>query len=374
MRIAYLTNIPGPYRAAMIEAWATRLARDGITLSVSYTDEGDQGRGWAAPPAAGISETRLPTILRIPGYGRLNRGLLDLVRRNDVVMIGGFEQASYLAAAVAARLAGRRVILLFDGFGPKRMTTDPILVHLVKKFTAKLCNAYFANGSVGRSFLVDHLGVDPGRVFNQYLCTPTGDLERERASATSRMERRRALGLPTERPIAVVCGYLIERKQPETIVDAVAGLAAERRPLLLFVGRGPLQDAVAERARRLGVDAVFAGFRQGRELAAHYLASDFLILSSRDDPWGLVVNEAMAAGLPVVCSDACGARLDLVEDGVTGFGFRAGDAGDLGRAIGDLLGSDMVAMGDAARHRIAEWTPERSAESLAACVRSLGPV
>jgi len=371
LRIAYLTNIPGPYRAAMIEAWAKRLARDGVTLGVYYTDEDDQGRGWDTPPAAGVTETRLPTVLRIPGYGRLNRGLFALARDNDVVMIGGFEQASYLAAAVLARLFGHRVILLFDGFGPKRMTTDPLHVRLLKKATAKLCAAFFANGSVGRIFLVDHLGVDPHRVFNQYLCTPTVDVEQERATAESREERRRRLGLPTDRPIALVCGYLIERKQPDVVVDAFAGLPPERRPLLLFVGRGPLRDAVAEQARRLSVEVEFAGFRRGRDLAAYYLSADFLVLSSRDDPWGLVVNEAMAAGLPVVCSDACGAHIDLVEDGVTGFGFRAGDPEDLRRAVAALLTTDMAAVGAAARRRIADWTPERSAESLAACVGSL---
>src|SRR6218665_998317 len=96
MKIAYLTNIPSPYRITMMEAWATELGKNRISLTTYYTDEGDQGRGWAVRPTQGIGEIRLKTILSVPNYGRLNAGLFRMVRDNDVVVIGGFEQASYL--------------------------------------------------------------------------------------------------------------------------------------------------------------------------------------------------------------------------------------------------------------------------------------
>jgi len=96
------------------------------------------------------------------------------------------------------------------------------------------------------------------------------------------------------------------------------------------------------------------------------------VLASRDDAWGLVVNGARAAGLPVSCSDACGANLDLVEEDVTGFDFSSGSADDLAFAIEKLLASNLARMGRAARARIACWTPEHSAKSLMACIESLG--
>lgn len=371
MKIAYLTNIPSPYRIAMMEAWARELARNGAELATYYTDEGDQGRGWDVRPTVGVREVRLKTLFSVRGYGRFNLGLFRMVRENDVVMIGGFEQASYLASALLARLMRRKVVLLFDGFSPKRMESDPLHARIIKKLTARLCHGFFANGSVGRAFLVNRLGVDHRKVFNQYLSVPTGDIEAEMAAGRSRKELRLELGLPRDRVILASCGYLIERKRPDLIIDALALIHPARRPVALFIGRGPLETELVEQAKKRGVDIRFAGFRQGRDLAKHYLASDALVLASRDDPWGLVVNEAMAAGLPIVCSDACGANLDLVEEDVTGFDFSSGSADDLAFAIEKLVSSDLPAMGRAARARIAGWTPEHSAKSLMACIESL---
>lgn len=366
MKIAYLTNIPSPYRTVMMEAWAARLGRElSMELAVYFTDEGDQGRGWSTAAARGVREERLPTIVRVPGYGRLNRGLWRMVRDNDVVMIGGFEQASYLAAACLAWLMRRKVILLFDGFSPKRIGRDPAPVTLVKRLTGNFAHACFANGRVGREVMLRMAGARDEMIFNQYLSVSTCHIDRERQPDKDRL--RAELGLPAGRPVAAFCGYLIARKRPDLILEAVAGL--DERPVVLFIGRGPRQEALERQASALGVEAVFSGFREGSDLARHYLASDFLILPSDDDPWGLVVNEAMAAGLPVIASDACGATPDLVIDGITGFSFAAGDAADLRRAISAMLSADRPAMGEAVRACIAEWTPEHSARSLAACVR-----
>ncbi len=372
MKIAYLTNIPSPYRIAMMEAWARELQRNGAELATYYTDEGDQGRGWEVRPTAGVREVRLKTLFSVPGYGRFNLGLFRMVRDSDVVMIGGFEQASYLVSALLALLMRRKVVLLFDGFSPARMKSDPFHTRIVKKLTTWLCHGFFANGEVGRAFLVDRLGVDRRKVFNQYLSVPTGDIEAEMAVGRSDKELRLELGLPQDRFVLASCGYLIERKRPDLIIDALALIHPARRPVALFIGRGPLEEQLAEQARKRRVEVRFAGFRKGRDLAKHYLASDALVLASRDDPWGLVVNEAMAAGLPVVCSDACGARLDLVEDEKTGFGFPSGSADDLAYAIEKLIASDLPSMGRAARARVGGWTPEHSAKSLMACIESLG--
>lgn len=371
MKVAYLTNIPSPYRIAMMEAWAREFGRDGTQLSTYYTDEGDQGRGWSVRPTDGVHEIRLKTLFSVKGYGRFNRGLFRMVRENDVVMIGGFEQASYLASALLARLMRRKVVLLFDGFSPKRMKSDPLHARILKKITAWLCHGFFANGRIGRAFLVDQLGVDARKVFNQFLSVPTGDIETELALGRSRKELRLELGLPQDRLILASCGYLIERKRLDLIIDALALIHPARRPVAMFIGRGPLEGELAAQAKKRGVDVRFAGFQQGRDLAKHYLASDALVLASRDDPWGLVVNEAMAAGLPVICSDACGANLDLVEEDVTGFDFSSGSADDLAFAIDKLIAADLKVMGRAARARIAGWTPEHSAKSLMACIESL---
>jgi glycosyltransferase involved in cell wall biosynthesis len=93
-----------------------------------------------------------------------------------------------------------------------------------------------------------------------------------------------------------------------------------------------------------------------------------LVLPSNDDPWGLVVNEAMAAHLPVVVSDACGCAEDLVIPNRNGFIFRSGDAEHLAECLSQVLAANLEEMGRLSRTIIDQWTPAHSGRSLAACI------
>lgn len=118
-KLAYLTNIPSPYRREMVSAWAENNPQ--LEISVFYTDPDDQGRGWIVDNIGRlVEEKRLPVLMTIKGYGKLNRRLWQMVSQHDIIVIGGFEQASYLVAAAWAKLMGKTVILLFDGFSPAR--------------------------------------------------------------------------------------------------------------------------------------------------------------------------------------------------------------------------------------------------------------
>ncbi|WP_440980288.1 glycosyltransferase family 4 protein (plasmid) [Sphingomonas pseudosanguinis] len=367
-RLAYLTNIPTPYRREMIAAWAA--GNPGVAISTFYTDQDDQGRGWATAPVGGsVSERRLAPGIDVPGYGKLNRGLRRMVADCDMLMIGGFEQAGYLAAALWARTMGKPVVLLFDGFSPARFATDPRSALLLKRLTARLSDGFFANGTAAARYLHRRLGVDPGKPLrDQRLSHVAAPITTARARWQGMLSGavRQALGLPVgDRPVLMSCGYLIERKRIDLTIDAAAALPVDRRPDLLIMGTGPLQDELAARARAQGVTAHFPGFRQADALADYYFAADALVLSSNDDPWGLVVNEAMDAGLPVILSDACGAAEDLVHGGVNGHVFPSGDVAALTACIASLLDADPAVMGRASRDIIAGWTPERSAENLA---------
>ncbi len=374
LRLAYLTNIPTPYRREMIAAWAARNPH--LAIATYYTDQNDQGRGWTTAPVGGtVQEHRLAPGIDVPGYGKLNRGLRRMVAECDMLMIGGFEQAGYLAAALWARAMGKPVVLLFDGFSPARFATDPRSALLLKRLTARLSDGFFANGTAAARYLRDRLGGGRNKPLRDqrlsHVAVPIAAARRRWQGMPSGAVRQ-ALGLPAgERPVLMSCGYLIERKRIDLTIDAVATLPATRRPDLLVMGTGPLQDALAARARAQGVIAHFPGFRQGDALADHYFAADALVLSSNDDPWGLVVNEAMDAGLPVLVSDACGAAEDLVRDGVNGHVFPSGDTAALSGCIAALLDADPAAMGRASRDIIAGWTPERSAENLALLIADI---
>jgi len=121
--------------------------------------------------------------------------------------------------------------------------------------------------------------------------------------------------------------------------DAVARLRSKRDDVrILVAGSGELGHAVEDRAREARVPVYMLGFQNQSEMPAAYAAADVLVLPSTGrETWGLVANEALACGTPVVLSDAVGAAPDLAGDGVAGRVFPVGDIGALAGAIGEII-------------------------------------
>src|SRR5690606_41996231 len=154
---------------------------------------------------------------------------------------------------------------------------------------------------------------------------------------------RAELGLPPDRPVVLYASKLMARKRAGALLEAFPGLdgpAAQRRPLLLFVGEGEMRPALEARVAAAGAgEAVrFLGFRNQGELPAFYDLADLFVLPSDREPWGLVVNEAMNAGTAVVASDQVAAAHDLVIEGETGAVFPVGRVEALREALQRLLG------------------------------------
>jgi glycosyltransferase involved in cell wall biosynthesis len=112
---------------------------------------------------------------------------------------------------------------------------------------------------------------------------------------------------------------------------------------------------------------ILPGFRQYHELPALYGLAGAFVHASTTEQWGLVVNEAMAAGLPVIVSHCCGCTPDLVQNGVNGFTFDPCDVEELAglmQRVAGMTDRQRDAMGAAGRRIIADWGPERFADGL----------
>ncbi len=168
-------------------------------------------------------------------------------------------------------------------------------------------------------------------------------------------------------------GRLDETRRPFDLLEAMEIGRKDRRDLrLLMVGAGPLESAVRERAHERRLPVSFAGHLSPGDLARAYAAADALALASdAREAWGLVVNEAMASGIPAVVSDQVGCREDLVVDGETGFSFRTGDARGLAACLATLAADPIrsAAMGEAARDRVvADYSIDRAVEGTLAAL------
>jgi glycosyltransferase involved in cell wall biosynthesis len=214
------------------------------------------------------------------------------------------------------------------------------------------------------------LGLPASRIAVGYDAVDNAHFSHPSASAVD-LVRKQAPRVP----FFLASARFVEKKNLLRLVEAYRryrDLTEEAPWDLVLLGDGPLRQSILERCTRLDLgDCVhLPGFRQYAELPAWYSQAKCFVLPSTSEQWGLVVNEAMAAGLPVLVSAQCGCAPDLVRPGVNGFTFDPRAPERLARlmlrvAHGDV---DGAAMGRASREVVADWGVDRFAQGLTQAV------
>jgi glycosyltransferase involved in cell wall biosynthesis len=178
-----------------------------------------------------------------------------------------------------------------------------------------------------------------------------------------------------ERTTFLFCGQMIRRKGVDLLVVAFDRLIAKGLAVdLLLVGReAQLGQFLADLSSNTKKRIHYEGFQPPEKLPESFARSDAFVLPSRHDGWGVVVNQALGAGLPVITSDAVGAGLDLVEDEINGLKFAAGDLDGLERCMERIAScpEDARGWGEASRRKALTLTPEAGAEKWVRVFESL---
>jgi glycosyltransferase involved in cell wall biosynthesis len=151
----------------------------------------------------------------------------------------------------------------------------------------------------------------------------------------TRERLRENLGLPTNAVVILFVGRLFERKRPQDVL-ALHQLLENPRVHTLVVGNGPMEADLRKAGANLS-RLQFLGFKNQAETRDLYYAADLLFVPSEYETWGLVVNEAAAAGLPSIVTEDCGAANDLVESGETGFVYPVGNLNRVARVMKGAL-------------------------------------
>jgi 1,2-diacylglycerol 3-alpha-glucosyltransferase len=284
----------------------------------------------------------------------------------SLVLVPGYYTAPAIAAALWARLHGRRSVMMAE---TTRQDHQRVWwKELSKKWLIRLLfDSAIAGGKPHVRYLRE-LGIGEGSIRRAYDVVDNEFYrsEAERARAAS---NRSQLGLPEDYFLFV--GRLSPEKNVAGLVASFAEYrAAGGRASLVICGDGPQKAELEARASQAGIAQYvrFAGLKAGRELPPYYAHARCFVLPSTREPWGLVVNEAMASGLPVIVSNRCGCAEDLVEDGANGYTFDPGQPGALTQKL-QLLGGmdqrDLAAMAERSREIIARYSPEIWASEVA---------
>ncbi len=210
---------------------------------------------------------------------------------------------------------------------------------------------------------------DEQLVFSPYCVDVTPFEVDEQSRSRMRRSEREKMDVGEDQIILLFAGKLTRLKAPEILLGAVKKLSPGIREKIavLFLGSGQLMDELKRHAQEPPqVRSYFPGFQNQTQLSRYYHAADLMVLPSRGEPWGLVVNEALHHGLPCVVSDTVGCAPDLITSGVTGYTFESGSSDDLAsvleRAIG-LISREDVRMN--CRQKVSGYGVEEAALGIA---------
>jgi glycosyltransferase involved in cell wall biosynthesis len=374
-RVVVLTEIMAPYRIPVLNALAQDTDVDPYVIFLSETDP--SLRKWKIyKDEIRFDHAVLPSWRRRVGRYNvlLNRGLravLDRVRP-DAIVCGGYNYFAAWNASVWAR-STRVPLLLWSESTICDQRKRRGIVEFLKREFVRRCDAFVVPGKSAREYLLtlgageEDIITAPNAVDNQFFS--------DRAQAgPSQSDPQRGFELP-ERYFLYV-GRLVTEKGIFELFDAYERLssAIKSRVGLVFVGDGGQRQELMRRIRQMPSGRVqCVGFLQRDGLASVYSKAEALILPTHSDTWGLVVNEAMACGVPVITTTVAGCAADLVDDSVNGFLVRPGDVAGLSSAMSSLVCDPYgrQKMASCARERIQAYSPEACAVGIAQAVKSL---
>lgn len=379
VRVAHVVSHPVQYFAPLYRAIEQRPELDftvHFCSDASLRTYHDPGFGvpvaWDVDLASGYRYVLAPSACGRP-LGRVRRRpQLDLLRaictgRYDVVWIHGYTYPNAWLATVLARLAGARVLLREEATLLRRRSYAR---RAIKRFLLsplfRLVRGLYI-GEQNRRFF-EHYGVAPDRLFPVPYCVDNDDLQSRGAALRPRREElRRSFGIDDDAPVLLFVGKLVAVKDPFVALAAFARLRAQVRCWFLVVGDGELAEEFDRKVAELAVpNVVRTGFLNQSKLPEAYSAADLFVLPSSFEPWGLVVNEALNFGLPVVAARTVGCAEDLVRDGVNGFTFGVGDADALEAHLRVLVSDPdlRVRLGDRGREIVGAYSIDRAADGV----------
>ncbi len=277
-------------------------------------------------------ELRIETLMPGVSWGSANKiQMAKLLWKRlgalqpGVVLVPGYYTLPAIAAAVWARVHRRSSVLMTEStaFDHKRK----ILRELLKKTVIRLLFDWAVTGGKAHVRYLEQLGFPKNRIGGFYDVVDNDTIQ-----AGTAVFRRRAAHSLRQRPSFLFVGRLAEEKNVELLLQSWLAYRAKGGswPLVL-AGDGPRGEALRAMAAAspFGADVRFPGLCSAKDLLPLYAAAGCFVLPSTREPWGLVVNEAMAAELPVLVSNRCGCHEDLLLEGENGFSFNPEDGAAL---------------------------------------------
>lgn len=358
-RVLFLTNYPSPYRVRFFD----ELAKS-VDVTVLFADRREKQKHrnaeWYIRGEGRFHAVQLEKHVAAVGRFDLCTDVLPWLRKDfDSIVVCGYSNPTMILAMAYMRLHKIPFYMEVDG---GLIRQDSKIKYLVKKTLVCMANRWLSTGRYTTQYLVHYGAKEEHIIHYPFSSLSEKDILPQVISQEEKKHLREELGI-TENHMVLAIGQFIHRKGFDVLMQAAKSLDEDTG---IYIVGGEATEEYLKLREELGLKNVhFLDFQKKERLGQFYKAADAFVLPTREDIWGLVINEALAYGLPTITTDRCVAGLELIEDGVNGYIVPVGDADILAEKMKAVLNADLEGMGTAALEKVRPYTLENMAKTHA---------
>jgi glycosyltransferase involved in cell wall biosynthesis len=356
MRVLFLTNIPTPYRVDFFNELGKHCD---LTVLFERSNADDREENWTKNNSVNYKSHFLggkkvgnDTAFSFEIVKWLKKGMFDYY------IIGGYSTPTAMLAINVLRVKNIPFFINADG---GLIKDDSCLKKLLKKHLIKSANWYLSSSNSTSEYL-KYYGATHENIYKYPFTSISGDeILKYIPSKQDKQKLKQGLGLKYDKVVLSV-GQLIERKGYDSLIESWSKI--NKDTCLCIIGSGNKKEQLEKKVQELALEnVILIDFKPKEELLMYYKAADIFILPTKEDIWGLVINEAMSCGLPIVSTVKCVAALELVEDNINGFLTNIDDLDNMTSKLQYLLESyeERQEFGKKSLDKISKYTIEAMA-------------
>lgn len=329
MKVLYTTNIPSPYRIQFFNELSKFCE---LTVLYERTSAKDREEEWLNREKINFDVKFLKGI-KIGNEMAFCPEIIKFIKKGhfDLIVVGGYSTPTGMLLINYLKRKKIKFVLNSDGGIIKE---DNILKYKIKKYFIGSASAWLSTGKETTKYL-KHYGAKEEDIY-VYPFTSINEKEilKESITTEQKNELKTELGI-SEGKVIISIGQFIHRKGFDILLKALENVSREVG--VYIVGGQPTDEYIKLKEDLKLYNVHFVGFKSKDELKKYYKIANAFVLPTREDIWGLVINEALAFGLPVITTDRCVAGLELIASGENGYIVSVDDVKELSEKISNVI-------------------------------------
>lgn len=331
-RVLFLTNIPSPYRVDFFNELGKKCD---LTVLFENMNSDERNSGWCKRNFGNFNGIMLKGI-KINKNKTICFGIRKYLNKYNIIVVGGYSTPTGMLAIIYLNIKKIPYIINVDGGLIKK---DSQLKYKFKKYFISSALAWLSTGERTNEYLI-HYGAKKENIYKySFTSIKEEDVIKKILDKNQKRVIKNEIGIVEEK-VVISIGRFIYSKGFDILLKASKKL---NENIGIYIIGGEPTDEYLEIKKDFDLKNIhFVEFKCKEELKKYYMIADLFVLPTREDIWGLVINEAMACGLPVITTDKCIAGLELIDEGVNGYIIPTNDINKLEEKINKILNNDLL--------------------------------